>query len=133
MLKSRAFLVIFWAISSQAFGQLAFRRGDANGDSAVNVADAVATLGELFLGQDEIRCDDAADSNDNGAVNITDALYTLRYLFIGDVEIPAPGPDACGEDTTADAIGCVEYPLCPGPDLEPHELPEHDLGFRQRP
>ena len=126
MLQSRAFLVIFCAISCQAFGQLEFKRGDANGDSTVDLADAVTTLGELFLGEATILCDDAADSNDDGAVNLSDAVYTLRFLFIGDADIPAPGPDACGKDLTADPIGCVAYPHCPGPGLEPNELPERD-------
>ena len=35
-------------------------------DGTVEISDAVATLGVLFLGQGEITCDDAADSNDDG-------------------------------------------------------------------
>ena len=38
-----------------------FRRGDSNDDGAVDVSDAITTLGVLFLGDGEITCRDAAE------------------------------------------------------------------------
>ncbi len=96
-----------------------FRRGDANGDGAVNIADSVFTLQFLFLSGASIRCSDAADVTDDEIVNISDAVYSLRSLFTSDIVILAPSP-ACGPDTTGSGpdrrgpqrIGCEDY--CPG-------------------
>lgn len=87
-------------------------RGDPNADGQVDISDAVATLGVLFLGQDGIYCEDAADSNDDGVVDISDAVTTLGILFLGQGEIPAPGMDTCGSDPTADALACDSFPPC---------------------
>jgi hypothetical protein len=86
-----------------------FRRGDTNGDGLVDVSDAVAALAALFTGEGAILCADAADANDDGTVDITDPLVILSYNFVGDAGIPVPGPSACGEDPTADEIGCAAY------------------------
>ena len=115
MFRSRSLTMgfgVFWALSLQAFGQTSFKRGDANADTALNTADAVATLNRLFLGAGGIPCDDAGDSNDDGVVNLSDAVNTLLFLFVGNADIPAPGPNACGKDPTEDAIGCAEYAAC---------------------
>jgi hypothetical protein len=96
-----------------------FRRGDSNRDGGVNIADAVYILQRLFAGGDPILCLDAADSNDDDGVNIADAVYILQRLFAGGDPIPAPGPDACGPDTTLQPgkqdLGCEDYPpdKCP--------------------
>src|SRR5262249_15325626 len=45
-----------------------FIRGDSNGDDIVNISDAQATLGYLFLGSGPVSCLDAADANDDGKV-----------------------------------------------------------------
>ena len=84
----------------------AFRRGDANGDSAVTMSDAIATLNVLFLGQGRLDCRDAADSNDDGQVSIADSITTLSVLFLGTGSIPSPGMQQCGEDPTADDLAC---------------------------
>ena len=87
-------------------------RSDANADGVVNISDATATLGVLFLNEDEILCHDAADSNDDGALNISDAIFTLDHLFLGAAEIPAPGPVSCGVDPTTDELSCGSFPPC---------------------
>jgi hypothetical protein len=95
-----------------------FRRGDANSDGGVNIADAIYILQRLFAGGDPILCVDAADSNDDEGLNLADAVYILQRLFANGAPIPAPGPDACGPDETGDGtLGCDDYPLtaCPEP------------------
>jgi hypothetical protein len=84
-----------------------FLRGDANRDGKVDLSDAVAALGFLFLGTGEPACLDAADADDSGVVEITDAIYLLGALFLGTKSVPEPYP-ACGNDPTADALGCKE-------------------------
>ena len=85
---------------------LPFLRGDANGDTRVDIADAVATLGHLFLGDRELRCPDAADATDDGKLDLTDAVATLRFLFLGEGSIPPPWPDP-GLDPTPDGLECA--------------------------
>ena len=88
----------------------AFLRGDCNDDGAVDISDAITTLGFLFLGNPlELACGDAADANDDGNVDISDAIWTLTFEFLGGVEIPAPGPDTCGIDPTADGLPICSY------------------------
>ncbi len=88
-----------------------FRRGDANGDTAVNIADALRILIYLFGDGAAFPCDDASDSNDDGQINISDGVTILNKLFGGDSpEFAAPGRHTCGPDPTADALGCAETP-----------------------
>ena len=89
-----------------------FLRGDCNDDGAVDISDAVSTLGALFLGEGDPGCDDACDSNDDGTVDISDAIATLGVLFLGNGVIPLPGMTGCGVDPTDDDVGCGEYNGC---------------------
>jgi hypothetical protein len=86
-------------------GDQAFFRGDSNGDSTVNMTDAISLLGALFLGGERPACSDAADSNDDGKLDIADALAILNFLFTGTSVLPAPHPDR-GSDPTPDALHC---------------------------
>jgi hypothetical protein len=81
-----------------------FIRGDADGDGQLAITDPIAVLSRLFLGGEALPCDDAADSNDDGEVNLSDPITTLDRLFLGGEVLPPPGPAACGEDPTADAL-----------------------------
>jgi predicted GH43/DUF377 family glycosyl hydrolase len=85
-----------------------FLRGDANGDAAVNIADASFGLNFLFLGGGEPPCKAAADANGDGAVDIADASFTLNFLFLGGREPPAPFP-GCGRSAEGGdaALGCA--------------------------
>jgi hypothetical protein len=84
-----------------------FLRGDANGDSVLDISDAVSTLLQLFTSfVPPAPCDDAADSNDDGALSLTDAVYSLGFLFAGGPAPPAPF-GACGKDGTADDLSCA--------------------------
>ncbi|MEM7165543.1 MAG: dockerin type I repeat-containing protein [Planctomycetota bacterium] len=90
---------------------LPFIRGDANADGSRNVADAVFMLSGLFNGGDLGECQDALDANDDSAVNIADPVALLLSLFGASAPLPGPGP-ACGTDTTADSLPCVEHDAC---------------------
>lgn len=86
-----------------------FRRGDANGDGAVDIGDAIATLQQTFGQMPEGTCQDARDSNDDGQLNIADGVYVLGTLFGDGPPAPAPGMSDCGPDPTSDALGCEAY------------------------
>jgi len=70
-----------------------FVRGDANGDSRVDISDAISVLGFLFLGDSEPACMDGADADDSGDLLITDAIAILGQLFSGGVHLAAPFPE----------------------------------------
>jgi len=95
-----------------ATAPMRFRRGDCNIDGTVDLADAIAILAELFLG-DPRECADACDPNDDGAEDVSDVVLTLSVLFLGEGSIPAPGLGACGVDPTDDAVGCEQFTACP--------------------
>lgn len=88
---------------------LLFRRADANGDSNVDLSDAVYILSYLFLGAEPPACAEGADTNGNGDVDITDGIYLLTALFLGGPVPPAPYPD-CGFFSGEGSLGCETYP-----------------------
>jgi uncharacterized membrane protein len=69
---------------------------DSNGDSRVDVSDALATLGYLFLGTREPACLDSADCNRDGRGDVADPTYALSFLFLGGSAPEPPFPE-CGE------------------------------------
>jgi len=83
-----------------------FRRGDANGDGKIDLADPIWIVGGLFLGASFGACSAASDADDDGKLVLTDAIYTLNFLFRGGPPPPAPYPD-CGDDTTDDDLTCT--------------------------
>ena len=89
-----------------------FRRGDANADGGVDIADPVEILQKLFVQEAEpFDCASAADVNDDEIVNIGDAVSLLNHLFVGLTEVlPAP---VCGPDPTAGLLGCALESNCP--------------------
>jgi hypothetical protein len=90
-----------------------FKRGDANGDGALDLSDAVSMLEALFLGGPAIGCLDAADANDDSQIDVTDAITSLFYQFLGGDPPPPPGPQVCGVDPTADGLApCQEAAAC---------------------
>ena len=86
-------------------GELMFIRGDTNGDTSVNLSDAVGILVYLFLGEETPPCLDSADADDDSNVNLTDATYILNYLFLGGPSLPEPYP-LLGVDPTEDNLSC---------------------------
>jgi len=87
----------------------AFRRGDSNGDGAIDLSDAVNTLSMLFLGTGNVLCQDAADSNDDGSIDLSDAVIILSCLFLGSPPALKPPYPGTGVDPTDDALDCAQY------------------------
>ncbi len=81
-----------------------FRRGDADISGEVDLTDAMAVLGYLFLESPAPNCLDALDGNDTGDIDISDAIFTIFYLFTGGPVPPSPGPETCGTDQTGDSL-----------------------------
>jgi len=93
---------------------LLFVRGDCNFNRAVNIADAAAMVGFMFLAEFPAPCFDACDANDDGRHDVSDPIYLLTHLFIpGNPAPPAPFPTA-GEDPTDDGLDCSGDPGFPG-------------------
>ena len=88
-----------------------FRRGDVNDDGALNIADAVAGLSELFSSVMAVDCDEAKDVNDDGAVNIADPVFLLGVIFGGTQTLPEPV--SCGIDPAPAGLDCAAYTSCP--------------------
>ncbi|MCZ6792912.1 MAG: hypothetical protein O7J95_04785, partial [Planctomycetota bacterium] len=88
-----------------------FVRGNANGDGAVDLSDAVAILGHLFLGGPTPGCLESADANDSGGVDLSDAVYLLSHLFLGGPAPPSPFPE-CHSDATGAPLGCAQSEPC---------------------
>ncbi|MBI4602781.1 MAG: hypothetical protein HY721_12560 [Planctomycetes bacterium] len=76
-------------------GVVLFRRGDANDDGKVNIADAVWIVNELVRRGPPTRCERAADSNGDGLRDLSDAVYMVHWLFLSGPPIPPPFP-GCG-------------------------------------
>ena len=57
--------------------------GDANGDEAVNLADAVYVINYVFKGGPPPDPLASGDANLDGAVNLADAVYLINYIFKG--------------------------------------------------
>ncbi|MBI4603914.1 MAG: hypothetical protein HY721_18315 [Planctomycetes bacterium] len=91
-----------------------FVRGDASGNGAHDVEDAVSMLRVVFraTGLPGLeRCLDAADANDDGRVNVLDPIFFLGFLFRSGPEIPTPSR-CCDLDPTPDALGCKSQTGC---------------------
>ena len=124
-------LVFVLTLSSHAFAQGAFLRGDANGDGDLDIADALAIVELLFRDvSDVVTCQDAADVNDDGRLDAADVTGALAYMFMGGDTPPGPF-EACGTDPTEDELsctsstdGCEEPTPEPTPEATPEPTPE---------
>jgi hypothetical protein len=90
-----------------------FRRGDANDDALVDIADPVFILNGLFVQGPPPPCPDASDGNDDGLVNIADSVFLLQALFANGPSPPAPGRVDCGHDPTEDGLDECQAMTCP--------------------
>ena len=86
-----------------------FRRGDANGDGSVNLADVGFISEYVNRGGDPPACFDAADADDDGDVDNGDATRIFGWYAQGGPPPPAPGPFTCDEDPTSDSLDCDSY------------------------
>lgn len=85
-----------------------FARGDVNGDTAIQIVDAILILQFLFLSV-PIDCVAAADINSDGAAGIVDAIVLLNYMFLSG---PAPIGLACGSQLLH-GLDCAAQTVCP--------------------
>ncbi len=88
-----------------------FRRGDANADGSVDIADAIACLQYLFGVGTPLPCASAADANDDGNVDIADAITVLSHLFAHAGPLKPPF-GMCGVDLTDDTLDCASFSPC---------------------
>ncbi len=88
-----------------------FVRGDTNGDSAIDLADALVILNSLFQVDTIVVCASSLDANDDGAIGVSDALFLLFHLYRQGPAPPSPGR-ACGPDPTPDGLSCVTSGSC---------------------
>lgn len=91
-----------------------FRRGDADGDGAIAISDAIAQLAALFGAvTTPLGCPDAGDFDDDGAFGVGDPISLLAYLFASG-PAAAPPSTTCGTDPTPDPLPyCGVSPSCP--------------------
>ena len=89
-----------------------FKRGDTDGNGALQLTDGIRILNTLFMGAAMPVCLDAADTDDNGVVQLTDGIVIFQFLFVGGTVPAEPGPFACGGDPTDDDIDCEVYDGC---------------------
>jgi uncharacterized protein (TIGR02145 family) len=68
----------------------AYLCGDANGDAAVDISDAVNIIQYIFSGGPAPNPLAAGDANHDGSVDISDVVYLIQYIFSG-------GPSPCAE------------------------------------
>jgi serine protease len=57
--------------------------GDANGDAAIDISDAVFLIAYIFTGGAAPNPLAAGDANCDAAVDISDAVYLIAYIFTG--------------------------------------------------
>ena len=83
-----------------------FKRGDANLDERLNIADAISVLGHIYNNK-KIKCSDAADANDNGKIETADAISILSRIFNKGPWLPFPNITP-SFDPTEDDLTCGE-------------------------
>ena len=89
-----------------------FTRGRCNGDSEIDLSDAVFLLLWLFQEGAAPPCADACDFNDDGTLDLSDPIAELGFLFQDAALPPLPFGD-CGGDATEDLLGCDVFLNCP--------------------
>ena len=109
---SLVFLALFLHVVAPVWSSDPFLRGDVDAGGSVDITDPILNLAFQFLGDPRPICLDAADTDDSGSIDITDPIASLTFQFLGQPEIPVPGPMNCGDDPTADLLGCERFPVC---------------------
>ncbi len=105
-------LTFFLLASQLQAGSTHFERGDADGNRAIEISDAITILGYLFFGNPQtLSCAAAADSNGDQEIDLADGVSILGYLFLGGTSPVAPFP-ACGADPAVPGLGCDAYTGC---------------------
>lgn len=90
-----------------------FRRGDANNDRIVDIADGVWILSYAFRSGRVPPCKDAADGNDDGRIDQSDAILVIYYQLLNGPAPKAPfttcgtDPSDTSSDTPEDGLNCL--------------------------
>lgn len=88
-----------------------FVRGDCNGDTGVNLTDAVCLLNWLFAGGEEPACVAAVNTDGDSSATLSDAIHLLNFLFVAGEPPARPFPDCAPGPLVADkTLGCVRSP-----------------------
>ena len=84
-------IVLCFCTSQTNAGHLSLLHGDVNGDTVLNLTDAIVLI-NFIAGTDDlpVPCAAVADVNSDGVVNLEDPLFILHYLFEGG---PPPVPE----------------------------------------
>ncbi len=90
-----------------------FRRGDADANSEIEIADSLFLLTHLFLGGEAPLCRAASDANGDAAINLSDPIAILAHMFLGDGPLPEPFLE-CGRRIVPVDLDCHFYPPCEG-------------------
>ncbi|HZN56621.1 MAG TPA: hypothetical protein VFD71_01000 [Planctomycetota bacterium] len=110
-LRARALAIglPFLCVAAALRADDAFRRGDANIDGAVDIAD-VQTISESLQGPGALPpCSDGRDADDNGKLEQADALWLFNYFYRGAESPPTPGTVVPGQDPTSDKLPPCSY------------------------
>lgn len=111
-MRLRITLLCVLTLTTPGLQAAQFVRGRVNGDTEIDVSDAVSIVLYLFAGQ-EADCLDALDTNDDGTLNVADVAHLAAALFQGAWPLPAPA-EACGVDPTPDDLDCSDASIsCP--------------------
>ena len=90
---------------------IAFRRGDCNADSMIDLADSIFVMRFTFQSFAPPACMDPCDVNDDGVVDISDTIFSLNYIFANGAPPMAPTID-CGFDPSDDGLNCLDFNAC---------------------
>ena len=88
-----------------------FIRGDVDANQDLALGDPIQLISYMFTSGQEPSCLATADFDDDGLLQLNDIVNLLGFLF-NDGPAPSSPFNSCGQDTTEDSLGCVEYP-CP--------------------
>ena len=85
-----------------------FNRGDADGNSRINVLDSIIIIQVIVSNiTAPFACEDIYDANDDGTVDLADGIVPLNFVFMR-ADPPAAPFRACDVDPTDDALTCTE-------------------------
>lgn len=83
-----------------------YLRGDVDESYGIEMGDAVHVLRFIYIPGATVDCLDAADANDDGEISMSDGIHLLRHLYVPGSSPPSPPYPDCGQDPTADRLGC---------------------------
>ena len=89
-----------------------FIRGVVNGDSQLDIGDAMYLAYYLFVGGEAPDCLEAGEVNGDGMIDLADPIYLVTYLFRNGPMPLAPFPEAGLDPDAANGLGCDPCPAC---------------------